>query len=502
MKARTVLAVCTILCGLVAALLVPAVVHANAGLRDGAYTGGTSGPPTTSKPESKLWWNDGFWWAVMAKKVTPTNNDYHIFRLTYRSQRWKDTGVEVDPRDSTRQDVLSKGGKLLIASHKFVDVAHNNPAPANDEMRLYRFTYHAGSNTYSSDGAFSTIDPQKSETLVIDADSNGVVWATWVQEAGGQHQVYVKRSTGDCVGGALVPNCNFGTAVTLDPSVFQDDISSVVSFGGNKIGVMWSDTSDPANGQMQFAVHNDADPVGTWSVQTAIQGRKMADDHINLKADSHGRVYAATKTKFSGPNSPGTMLLRRRVNGTWAHYTVSRASLDHTRPIVLLDEQHNRVRVFEGSIHSTAIYLKTSRLSKISFPEFKAGVRAIQDSGSKMANPTSTKQRISNSTRLIVLATNPATKRYWHAYLQIIPCIRGTAGSNTLIGTRGNDALCGLGGSDTLKGLSGKDRLVGGRGNDTIISRDAYRDVDVGGPGHDRARVDPRDKLRSIERTF
>jgi hypothetical protein len=101
-----------------------------------------------------------------------------------------------------------------------------------------------------------------------------------------------------------------------------------------------------------------------------------------------------------------------------------------------------------------------------------------------------------------VLATNPATKRYWHAYLQIIPCIRGTAGSNTLIGTRGNDALCGLGGSDTLKGLSGKDRLVGGRGNDTFISRDAYRDVDVGGPGHDRARVDPRDKLRSIERTF
>jgi Ca2+-binding RTX toxin-like protein len=503
LKARTVLVACTILCGLVAALLLPAVVRADAGLRDGPYTAGTSGSPTTSKPESKLWWNDGFWWAVMAKKVTPTNNDYHIFRLNYRSQRWRDTGVEVDARDSTRQDVLSKGNKLLIASHKYVNVSHNNPAPVNDEMRLSRFTYHAGSNTYTSDGAPATIDTQKSETLVIDADSTGVVWATWVQESGGQHQVYVKRSDGDCVGGAL-SNCDFGAnpTVTLDPTVSQDDISSVVSFGGNKIGVMWSDTSDPTNGQMQFAVHNDGDAVGAWSTETAIQGRKMADDHINLKADSHGRVYAATKTKFSGQASPGTMLLRRAANGAWSDFTVSRASLGHTRPIVLLDEQHNRVRVFEGSTHNTAIYLKTSRLGKISFPVLKAGARVIQDTGSQIANATSTKQEITNSTRLIVLATNPATKRYWHAYFQIIPCIRGNAGHNKLIGTRGNDALCGLGGNDTLKGLAGKDRLVGGSGNDTIISRDKFRDVDVGGPGHDRARVDSRDVRRSIEKTF
>jgi Ca2+-binding RTX toxin-like protein len=364
-------------------------------------------------------------------------------------------------------------------------------------MRLYRFSYNPGSNTYSLDGGFPTqINDQKSETLVIDADSNGALWATWVQESGGQHHVFVNSTNPNCT---TTGACAWGTANQIaGADVAPDDISSIVSFGGN-LGVMWSDTRDLADGKMLFSVNSGS---GFGTPEVAIEGRKLADDHINLKADSHGRVYAATKTKFSGPNSPGTMLLRRRVNGTWAHYTVSRASLDHTRPIVLLDEQHNRVRVFEGSIHSTAIYLKTSRLSKISFPEFKAGVRAIQDSGSKMANATSTKQGISNSTRLIVLATNPATKRYWHAYLQIIPCIRGTAGSNTLIGTRGNDALCGLGGSDTLKGLSGKDRLVGGRGNDTIISRDAYRDVDVGGPGHDRARVDPRDKLRSIERTF
>ena len=126
----------------------------------------------------------------------------------------------------------------------------------------------------------------------------------------------------------------------------------------------------------------------------------------------------------------------------------------------------------------------------------------IVDSGSQMGDPTSTKQTISNTTRLIVLATNPSTKRYWHAYFQIIPCIKGNSGSNTLVGTRGNDSLCGLGGNDTLKGLAGNDRLVGGAGNDTFFSRDGFRDVDSGGAGHDRARVNASDVRRSIEAIF
>ena len=44
------------------------------------------------------------------------------------------------------------------------------------------------------------IDDQKSETLVIDRDSTGAIWATWVQEnGGGQHHVYVKQTDGNCV---------------------------------------------------------------------------------------------------------------------------------------------------------------------------------------------------------------------------------------------------------------------------------------------------------------
>ena len=417
MKAKIVLAACTILCGLAAALVVPATVQADTGHRDGAYTAGTNGPPTTSKPESKVWFSHKKWWAVMAKKLSTGGNTYFIFRLNPRKQRWVNTRVAVDTRDSTRQDVLSVGSKLFIASHKYVDVAHNVAVPdPKDEMRLFLFRYNSGAHKYVPAGN-EKIDGQKSETLVIDRDSTGAIWATWVQETGGgTHQVYVKKTDGNCI--ADFANCTFGGLTgTLDTDVSADDISSLVHFGG-KIGVMWSNTTDVNNDRILFSVHNDGDPFASWSPtpEVAVQGRKMADDHINLKADSKGRVFAVTKTKFAGATKPGTMLLRRTTGGNWKHFTVSRGSLEHTRPIVLLDQRHNRIRVFEGSTGNTAIFMKSSSLSRPSFGVLKAGTRVIRDSGSEMANPTSTKQLARS--RFVVLATNPETKHYWHAWVR------------------------------------------------------------------------------------
>ena len=304
MKLKTILAACMILCGLTVVLVVPAVVHADNGHQDGAYTAGTSGAPTTSKPESKVWFSHKKWWAVMARKIATGGNTYFIFRLNVRTQKWVNTHVAVDTRDNTRQDVLSVGSKLFIASHKHVDVAHRDTSPdPSDEMRLFLFSYSSGAHKYVSAGAPTVIDDQKSEILVIDRDSTGAIWATWVQEnGGGQHHVYVKRTDGNCI--LNFANCTFGGGAVELPEVSPDDISSVVRFGGNKVGVMWSDTRDVNNDQIMFAVHQDGDPVGTWSTETAISGRKMADDHINLKADSKGRIFAVTKTKFGGRRSP------------------------------------------------------------------------------------------------------------------------------------------------------------------------------------------------------
>ena len=506
--------VLAILCG-VAALALPGIARGDIGFRGPAYPAGTSGSPTTSKPESKLWWNDGFWWASMFR-----SGEHRIFRLNRRAQTWSDTGVVLDARDSTRQDVLSSGSKLLVASHKYVSGTTNTASGPNDEMRLSRFSYNAATNRYSAapDGT-STIDPEKSETLVIDRDSTGALWATWVQADGSGHHVYVKKTNGNCVSGSFA-GCSWGPTHTLD-DVGPDDISSVVRFGGNKVGVMWSNTLASV-AQMRFSFHTDGAAPNAWSSTEAVIGSqaapKFADDHINLKADSLGRVYAVTKTKFSSQANPGILLHRRAVSGTWSRATVSRASLGATRPIVVLDPSHNRIRVFEAD--SGAIRMKVSRMGVMAFPQLSAGTTVIADTRSTVGNPTSTKQNVSNATRLIVLATNHATKRYWHAYQQIARCINGTAGNNRLIGTRGNDRICGRGGRDIIRGLGGndtllgqggrdrlvggggRDRMVGGGGGDTILSRDRFRELVSGGRGFDRARVNASDVRRSIERLF
>src|ERR671937_2442762 len=74
------------------------------GYRDQSFNGaGTA--PTGSKPESKLWWNDGSWWASM----WATGGGFHIFRLDDLTQTWIDTGVAIDTRTGTRADTLWDG---------------------------------------------------------------------------------------------------------------------------------------------------------------------------------------------------------------------------------------------------------------------------------------------------------------------------------------------------------------------------------------------------------
>jgi hypothetical protein len=497
MRGKFGILACGVLCG-VAALALPAVAGA-AGFGGPGYAG-THGPPTTSKPESKLWWNDGFWWASMYSK---TQKAYTIHRLTMRTQRWANTGVAIDPRESTRQDALSLGGKLFVASHKYKSKPVFDPDadasmnPGKDGMRLYRFSYNKFQNRYAQEGTFHTIDAQRTEALTIERDSTGRIWATWVQQqgTGGAYKVFAKETSVNCTGGPLA-NCAFVSAQILpDGDVGADDISSIVRFGSN-LGIMFSDTPDSA---MRFSVNGS----GTWNTETVgpATGNKLAEDHINLKA-AGSTVYAAVKTKFSAANRPGIRLLARSPSGNWSGHEVTNAGFRHTRPIVLITG--SRVRVFSQG--GEDVFMKTARRSTLNFPG-GAGTHVI-DAG----NPTSTKQNLSGTTQMIVVGSDHDARRYRHMYTQLSACVRsGTVGNDRICGNRlnnrlnglgGNDVILGRGGHDRLVGGSGRDRLLGGSGRDTFIARDGARDVLKGGSGRDRARVDGLDRRRSIERLF
>jgi hypothetical protein len=371
--------------------------------------------PTGSKPESKLWFNEG-WWAAL---FHPGALEHRIHRLDAATQKWVDTGVPIDARDKGRADALwdPAAGKLYIASHLHTTLGKSTVR--RKAGRLYRYGYDAATGSYAPDAGFPvTINAAKSETLVIAKDSTGTLWATWTQDG----RAYVNHSTGgdDAVWGTpyVVPGAN--TALTTD------DIASIVHFGGNRIGVMWSDQND---GAFHFAVHQDGAPEDAWTHEVVPTGGPIADDHINLKADGAGRLYAAVKTAKGSPGSttPMTMLLVRAADGAWSASTFGTGSDSHTRPIVLLDEQH-------GVLHMLAtcpqppkrsgqaggdICEKTAPMANPSFAP-GSGTPVISDAGSPTMNDvTSTKQTLSAATGMLVLANNPATDVYWHAFLPL-----------------------------------------------------------------------------------
>jgi PKD repeat protein len=393
----------------VAAALVPttgAAAEGDVGYR-GLHFSGTGTEVTGAKPESKLWWNDGHWWGVLWNEV---EGDNFIYKLNLATQTWTSTGVVVDTRSGTRSDALWDGTKLYIASHGFT----NSPA-TGFQARLYRFSYDTATDTYTRDSGFPVaISDWKSEALVIDKDSTGRLWATWV----GSSSVYITHTVGDDKTWAAP----FVLPVAGATSLNADDISSLIAFGGNKIGVMWSHQNHSA---MYFAVHVDGLPPNVWeSSRTAIQGPNEADDHINLKSmqsDGSGRVYAAVKTNHTASSSPYIRLMvRDPVTGDWASHTFGRHVDRHTRPIVLLDETNRMIYMFATSGESGGtIYMKTTSMDDIQFAQ-GLGQPFIRDAASAdMNDATSTKQNVSATTGLVVLASNDSTRYYWHNYLSL-----------------------------------------------------------------------------------
>ncbi|HJR19627.1 MAG TPA: hypothetical protein VJ922_07895, partial [Actinomycetota bacterium] len=94
----------------------PAHAATQVGFKGPSYAGSgaesTGGAITGEKPESKLWYHAGSWWAVMVS--ASSSGAKTIWRLGTTS--WINTHVVVDSRPWTKEDVLAVGNTLYIAS--------------------------------------------------------------------------------------------------------------------------------------------------------------------------------------------------------------------------------------------------------------------------------------------------------------------------------------------------------------------------------------------------
>ncbi|GAB5078283.1 PKD domain-containing protein [Arthrobacter sp. AD-310] len=391
-----------------------------------AYSG-VANPPTSDKPQSKLWWNDGSWWADMWK----TGTGWSIFRLDRSAQSWVDTGVTNDIRGSTLADTLWDGTHLYIASHVVTITGDGTPKPSITEQPAYLYRYSYSEGSYTLDAGFPTvITDNSSESMTIDIDSRGGLWATWTQVGGNTatgftNSVYINY--------AADSGANWLTPFLLpvaNPNPAPDDISAVVAFSKSQIGVMWSDHRADT---VWWATHKDGEAATEgWKVQPALRGKGQSDDHLNLKtlqADSSGRVFAAVKTSLNDsstdPSLPQLLLLVFRPGtAAFSQSTISVTGDCVSRPQIVLDTANNLVRAFQtappNSVSGCAysgvagsIYEKTAPLDNPVFGPGRGTPIMQSPSSSNINDVTTTKQSVDASTGLVVLASDNVAKRYW-----------------------------------------------------------------------------------------
>jgi hypothetical protein len=358
-RARTA-AASLMVAGSLALTLLPAA-HASTpvtrGYRaDTPYTSAGVTEPTGEKPESKLWYNDGFWWASMFDPTNPEtasfDSGYYVAKLNPVTQNWdmETNRTSLDSRNSSKADTLWDGTKLYVASHiKDGDAFPSSTGPGN-EKRFYRYSYNASTDKYTIDSGFSTptasapggaiIAENSSETLTLakETTAGGKLWVTWTEAdmvdgdldpttppTAGPVRVKVAYST---TGGTTWTPMNLPVTAGTADNLTLDDISTIVAFN-NRIGVMWSNQTTK---KTYFAVHADAsDPTLNWgsgfAVYDAASG-DATDDHLNIKlqTDASGRLFAVTKTGFSAEGRDDIVLLAC-TNGTcgsagnWSRYT-------------------------------------------------------------------------------------------------------------------------------------------------------------------------------------
>lgn len=393
------------------------VSRTDAGITGSSYRTREGNPsaPTADKPQSKLWWHDGSWWGILFNPTPPagTRRGYFIHRLDPETQAWVDTGVPADDRSRSEADALwvPETGKLYVAS-----------VMRSGSSRLYRYTYADGA--YNADAGFPVrLVQDGAESITLARDSTGTLWATVTQRPSGGQCIQEERCD-VLVAHTLGADWRWSAPAQLpfpEAVVHFDDISAVVAFGDGLVGVMWS---NQLSGALYFASRRDGAPVDEWALETIRQGVKQADDHLNLKVDSRGQLFAVFKTGLNdvpsrAPTDPLVIVAHRDSEGAWRESVFGTVADDHTRPQLILDETQGEIYVFAATPGTGgAIVFKRSPTDAISFepglgePVIVSGI---------VNNVSTTKHPVSAETGIVVLASDDAERLYWHSVLDIEP---------------------------------------------------------------------------------
>ena len=272
--------------------------------------------PTRDKPQSKLWFAHGSWWAWF-----PDGDGSSIWRRA--NDGWKretslDDWLNALPG---RADVWSEtnGVRAVLV--------------AEDQLSIAGLIYEPRTGGYKPDGdpfiwAIPDADIEEPiESATIARDGNGIWWIVYDF----QRSIWVRHSED-------VSGSQWGNPIKLGGPVAVDDIGVIFTAPGY-IGVMWAHQSGGDEEEIYFRRHLDRSPPEQWEdVETIERGYGAAEDHFNAAVGANGHVYVVTKDDKNVIDQPQLVLRDLYPDGSWKNYPYANRTelVMPTRPIALL----------------------------------------------------------------------------------------------------------------------------------------------------------------------
>lgn len=357
----------------------------------------TETDPTRSSAQTKAWFHDGRWWAVLWALDT---GESRIHVLDTGSGAWLDTGQVVDERPGSRVDVLAGADRIVVAT------AGTNPESVRDAARIVAFDYDADAQTYRLARDFPVqLTVHGLESVVLARDATGRLWAAYVH----QGRLLVDRTDSDDHRwlGPLSPGGDGGAR------------HATIAALSDRVVVLSTGTAADA---LDVWIHRDRDADEQWlPVRHEVRGLRAAPAPIVARAgrDRTGEaLFAVTSTTLDRTDvnalAPLVLLFRVGPEGDLRSFVFGRVADHHREPALAIDEAAERVYVFATATlgDTRAVVVKAASLTDPVFESGLGSVFAESSADRLLSTPVTPRVPVDDASGLVVLAADDATDRY------------------------------------------------------------------------------------------
>lgn len=360
-----------------------------------SYDPAFSMPATAAEGQSKLWYHDQRWWALIVESTSTHSVRVHELMPDHS---WRPTSalVATDALDS---------GDALEAEDGTVHVVTRH---ADGVLYYTRLTYDPTTHDYTTDANQVITSRGGNSTATIAEDRTGRLWVAFATP----YDVSVAYSD-DAATWTTIMLSKTGDGTT-------PEAASIVAFG-DRLGLLWS---DQAQDSFFFAWHRSGDPhAGHWTREVALSGPNEADNHISLvrvPTDGPDTVAAVVKTSLGDSGEADTSalikLLLRADDGTWSATPVSTIADGLNDPVLQVDASTDTFRLF-----ATANGSIVEKQAPITDPRFRPGRGSlfVLSTEGVVGNAAVSKDPVDFRSGLVVLASDIKVNAYRHAELPL-----------------------------------------------------------------------------------